>query len=438
MLWSGAMSAPDSHSANGVPRVAAAIWRIESAKLIAVLARLLRNVDLAEELAQDAFVEALESWQKNGIPDNPGGWLMTAARHRALDALRHTRRADRKHEQIERESEAAVAANFDEVTDDVIGDDLLRLMFVVCHPVLSQEARVALTLRLLGGLTTDEIGRAFLVPEPTIAQRITRAKRTLSDKVIAYEMPQPADVRARLESVLEVIYLVFNEGYLASAGDDWMRPALCEDALRLGRTLAELVPTESEVHALVSLMEIQASRARARTGPQGEAVLLLEQDRSQWDTLLVRRGLEGLTRAESLVRRSPGPYLLQAAIAACHARACVASATDWPRIASLYAALMHVAPSPIVELNRAVAASMAFGPEAGLAIIDPLRGDLALSDYPFLPSVRADFLAKLGRFAEAKLEVERAATLTKNARERALFLERATQYARANRTEPAQ
>ncbi|MEO6602474.1 MAG: RNA polymerase sigma factor [Polyangiaceae bacterium] len=425
------MSAPDTHVADDVARVAAAIWRIESAKLIAALARVLRRVDLAEELAQDAFVEALGSWQKNGIPDNPGGWLMTAGRRRAFDALRHTRRADRKHEQIERESESAVLANFDEASDDVIGDDLLRLMFVACHPALSQEARVALTLRLVGGLTTDEIGRAFLVPESTIAQRITRAKRTLSDKGIAYELPQPADVHARLASVLEVIYLVFNEGYLASAGDDWMRPALCEDALRLGRTLAELVPIESEVHALASLMEVQASRARARAGPQGQPVLLLEQDRSQWDTLLVRRGLEGLTRAESLVRRSPGPYLLQAAIAACHARAGVARDTDWHRIASLYAALMHVAPSPIVELNRAVAASMAFGPAAGLAIVDPLLDDPALRDYPFLPSARADFLAKLGRFAEAQAEVERAAALTKNARDRALFFERAAEYGRS-------
>ncbi|MET0790677.1 MAG: RNA polymerase sigma factor [Polyangiaceae bacterium] len=418
------MSAPDTQ------RVAAAIWRIESAKLIAVLARLLRSVAWAEELAQDAFVEALESWRKNGIPDNPGGWLMTAARHRALDALRHTRRAERKHGQIERESEVSLAASFDESADDVVGDDLLRLMFVACHPVLSQEARVALTLRLLGGLTTDEIARAFLVPEPTIAQRITRAKRSLADKGIPFELPQPADLRARLESVLEVVYLVFNEGYLASAGDDWMRPALCEDALRLGRTLAELLATESEVHALLALMEIQASRARARCGPNGEAILLLEQDRSQWDALLVHRGLSGLSRAESLSQGCPGPYLLQAAIAACHARARSADATDWPRIAALYAALMHVAPSPIIELNRAVAASMAFGPAVGLAIVEPLLADPALSGYPFLPSVRADFLAKLGRRAEAKLEVERAAALTNNARERARFLERAAEYGR--------
>ncbi len=424
MLWSGAMSAPDTH------RVAAAIWRIESAKLIAVLSRLLRSVERAEELAQDAFVEALESWQKNGIPDNPGGWLMTAARHRALDALRHTRRAERKHDQIELELDTPLPPSFDEALDDVVGDDLLRLMFVACHPVLSQEARVALTLRLLGGLTTDEIARAFLVPEPTIAQRITRAKRTLADKGIPFELPQPADLAARLESVLEVVYLVFNEGYLASDGDDWMRPALCEDALRLGRTLAELAANESEVHALLSLMEIQASRARARSGPSGEAILLLDQDRSRWDALLVRRGLESLTRAEALIDNGPGPYLLQAAIAACHARAASAEDTDWPRIAALYAALAHVAPSPIVELNRAVAASRAFGPAFGLAIVEPLLTDPALEDYPFLPSVRADLLAKLGRFAEAKTEVERAAALTKNARERALFLERAAAYAR--------
>lgn len=428
------MSAPDdSHRTDHVARVAAAIWRIESAKLIAVLARLLRSVDLAEELAQDAFVEALQSWRKNGIPENPGGWLMTAGRHRALDALRHTRRATRQHTQIEREQQRSMAADFDETSDDLIGDDLLRLMFVACHPVLSQEGRVALTLRLLGGLTTVEIGRAFLVPETTIAQRITRAKRALADKEISYELPQPADLRARLDSVLEVIYLVFNEGYLASAGDDWMRPALCEDALRLGRTLAQLVPTESEVHALLSLMEIQASRARARTGPDGGALLLLEQDRSQWDTLLVRRGLEGLRLAESQVRTGPGPYLLQAAIAGCHARAHEARDTDWSRIASLYAALMHIAPSPVIELNRAVAAGMAFGPAVGLAIVDPLMGDPDLSEYPFLPSVRADLLAKLGRFAEAKTAVERAAALTRNARERARFLERAAQYSREMR-----
>lgn len=419
------MTAPDTH------RVAAAIWRIESPKLIAALARLLRSVERAEEIAQDAFVEALERWEKSGIPDNPGGWLMTAAKHRAFDALRHTRRAERKHDQIEHELTAVVPGDFDESSDDVVGDDLLRLMFIACHPVLSQEARAALTLRLLGGLTTDEIARAFLVPEPTIAQRITRAKRTLTEKAVAFELPRPEDLAARLESVLEVVYLVFNEGYLATAGDDWMRPGLCEDALRLGRVLAELMPQESEVHALLSLMEIQASRARARNGPNGEAILLLDQDRARWDVLLVHRGLEGLARAESLARGRPGPYFLQAAIAACHARATRAADTDWSRIAALYAALAQLTPSPIIELNRAVAVGMAFGPEAALAIADPLLADPAMRDYPFLPSVRADFLAKLGRYEEAQREVERAAALTKNARERALFLERAASYAKA-------
>lgn len=423
MLSSGALTAPDPH------RVAAAIWRIESAKLIAVLVRLLRSVALAEEIAQDAFVEALDSWSKNGIPDNPGGWLMTAAKHRAIDALRRAQRAERRGDPVERELDALQPADFDESLDDVVGDDLLRLMFVACHPALSEEARVALTLRLLGGLTTDEIACAFLVPEPTIAQRITRAKRTLADQAVPFTLPQPADLSARLAAVLEVIYLIFNEGYLASQGDDWMRPTLCADALRLGRILAELLPAESEVHALVSLMEIQASRARARSGLSGEAILLLEQDRSQWDTLLVRRGLDALARAEALGHGGAGPYLLQAAIAACHARAADAADTDWPRIAALYAALMRVAPSPIIELNRAVAASMAFGPAAGLAIVEPLCADPALANYPFLPSVRADFLARLGRFAEARTEVERAAGLTKNARERSLFLERAAHYA---------
>lgn len=421
------MPAPDTD------RAAAAIWRIESAKLIAVLVRLLRSVALAEEVAQDVFVEALASWRENGVPNNPGGWLMTAARHRAFDVLRRIRRAERGSDRLEHELDASRPADFDESPDDVVGDDLLRLMFVACHPVLSQEARVALTLRLLGGLTTDEIARAFLTPEPTIAQRITRAKRTLADQGIPFELPRPADLHARVEAVLEVLYLVFNEGYLATQGDDWMRPALCQDALRLGRILAELLPNVSEVHALLSLMEIQASRARARSGPNGEAILLLEQDRSQWDALLVRRGLDGLARAEALAESGAGPYLLQAAIAACHARAREAADTDWTRIAALYAALMRIAPSPVVELNRAVAASMAFGPAAGLAIVEPLCTDPALASYPFLPSVRADFLAKLGRFAEAQAEVERAAQLTKNARERSLFLERASAYAREQR-----
>jgi RNA polymerase sigma-70 factor, ECF subfamily len=427
MVWSGAMPAPDAH------RVAAAIWRIESPKLIAMLVRLVRSVDLAEELAQDAFVEALEYWSASGIPDKPGAWLMTAARSRAVDALRHTRRVERKNEEVGRELPASIEVSFEESADDIVGDDLLRLVFVACHPVLSPEARVALTLRLLGGLTTDEIARAFLVPEPTIAQRITRAKRTLSDKAVAFELPRAEDLNARLESVLEVIYLVFNEGYLATAGDGWMRPALCEDALRLGRVLAELLPGQSEVHGLAALMEMQASRVRARTGPNGEAVLLPDQDRKKWDPLLVRRGLEALARAEALALPGtrPGPYLLQAAIAACHARAARAEDTDWPKVAALYETLARVLPSPIVELNRAVAAGMAFGPEVALAIVDPLLDDPSMVDYPFLPSVRADFLAKLGRLEEAKAEVERAAALTKNAQERSLLLARAAAYARA-------
>ena len=424
MLWSGAMSVPDTQ------RIAAAIWRIESAKLIAALTRLLQSVHLAEEIAQDAFVEALQSWAKNGVPDNPGGWLMSAAKHRALDALRRTRTVERNREHLERELDEAQPTSVEASLDDVVGDDLLRLMFMACHPVLSEEARVALTLRLLGGLTIDEIARAFLVPEPTLAQRITRAKRTLGEQGIAFELPPPAELHARLASVLEVVYLIFNEGYLATAGDDWMRPALCDDALRLGRTLAQLLPSEPEVHGLLALMEIQASRAHARRGPSGEPVLLPEQDRSKWDALLVRRGLEGLARAEALAARGAGPYLLQAAIAACHVRAARAADTDWPRIAALYAALAHVAPSPIVDLNHAVAAGMAFGPAAGLALVEPLCADPTLDGYPFLPSVRADLLARLGRFDEAKADVERAASLTKNARERSLLLDRAARYAR--------
>ncbi|MBN9160552.1 MAG: RNA polymerase subunit sigma-24 [Myxococcales bacterium 68-20] len=418
-------------SAREPRNVVSAIWRIESAKLIAMLARMIKSVDLAEEIAQEVFIDALTRWETSGVPDNPGGWLMTAAKHRAVDVLRHARRAERKHDQLAQEVETTLAADFDEALDDVVGDDLLRLVFVACHPVLSQEGRVALTLRLLGGLTTDEVARAFLVPESTIAQRITRAKRTLAEKNVPFELPRPEDLAARLESVLEVIYLVFNEGYLATTGDDWMRPALCEDALRLGRILAELV-SESEVHGLLSLMEIQASRARARVSPDGEAVLLPDQDRTLWDPLLVRRGLDGLARADAFVRERPGPYFLQAAIAACHARAKSAADTDWARIAALYDALLQVAPSPVVELNRAVALGMAFGPEVGLAVADPLTNDPALRDYPFLPSVRADFLAKLGRFADAKTEVERAAALTKNARERTLLLERAASYAQSD------
>ncbi len=414
--------------ASDTQRVAAAIWRIESARLIAVLARLLRSVERAEEIAQDTFVEALERWERVGVPENPGGWLMTAARHRALDALRHTRRVERKHEAIGHEQTTSVTADFDEAVDDVVGDDLLRLMFVACHPVLSQEARVALTLRLLGGLSVEEIARAFLVSEATVSQRITRAKRTLAEKQIPFELPRAEDLAERLESVLEVIYLIFNEGYIATSGDDWLRPALCEDALRLGRTLAELMPHESEVHGLLALMEIQASRARARVGAHGEAILLPDQDRSQWDTLLVRRGLEGLARADATVRTRPGPYSLQAAIAACHARAATYADTDWARITTLYDALRQIAPSPVVELNRAVALGRAFGAEAGLAAVEPLLADESLREYPFLPSVRADFLARLTRFEEAAAEARRAATLTQNERDRALYLERAASY----------
>jgi RNA polymerase sigma factor (sigma-70 family) len=425
VVWSGAMSAPDTH------RVAAAIWRIESPKLIAMLVRLVRSVDLAEEIAQEAFVEALQGWRTSGVPDKPGAWLMTAAKRGALDALRHSRRAERKHEEVGRELAATALPTFDESLDDIVGDDLLRLLFVACHPVLSPEARVALTLRLLGGLTTDEIATAFLVPEPTVAQRITRAKRTLAEKAIPFELPRPEDLTERLESVLEVIYLVFNEGYLATAGDNWMRPSLCEDALRLGRVLAELLPEHAEVHGLLALMQIQASRSGARTGLNGEAVLLLAQDRSNWDPRLIQAGLIALARGEALAGRYPGPYLLQAAIAACHARATTAQDTDWPLITAYYETLARVAPSPIVELNRAVAAGMAFGPEAALAIVDPLLDDPAMANYPFLPSVRADCLAKLGRHAEAQKEVERAAALTKNAQERSLLLQRAAAYARA-------
>jgi RNA polymerase sigma factor (sigma-70 family) len=412
-------------------RAAAAIWKIESAKLIAVVARMVHDIDLAEEIAQETFIEALERWDHSGIPQSPGAWLMTAAKHRAIDVLRRTKRIRHKHDELAHEAETFAPADFDEAIDDVVGDDLLRLIFVACHPVLSKDARVALTLRLLGGLSTDEIARAFLVPEPTIAQRITRAKRTLSEKNVPFELPSSEELTARLESVLEVIYLVFNEGYSATTGDDWMRPGLCEDAMRLGRIVAELAPAESEVHGLVALMEIQASRTRARVGPEGEAVLLLDQDRTRWDALLIQRGLDGLARAEGLGRDRPGPYLIQAAIAACHGRAKSANDTDWKRIASLYAALAEVAPSPIVELNRAVAIGMAFGPEAGLEIVDRLVSEPLLHEYPFLPSVRADLLAKLGRFAEAKREVERAVGLTKNMRERAVLLARASSYDRA-------
>jgi RNA polymerase sigma factor (sigma-70 family) len=404
-----------------------AVWRIESARLIAGLTRIVRDVGVAEELAQDALVAALERWPESGVPDNPGAWLMATAKHRAIDYLRRNKLLERKHEELGRElktQQEAAVANFEIAQDDDIGDDLLRLVFISCHPVLSTEGRVALTLRLLGGLTTQEIARAFLAPEPTIAQRIVRAKRTLSEARVPFEVPRGPDLAARLSSVLEVIYLVFNEGYSATSGEDWMRPGLCEDALRLGRILAELIPNEPEVHGLVALMEIQASRSHARVGPKGEPILLLDQDRGRWDQLLIRRGLAALQRAEKL-GGALGPYALQAAIAACHARARTADETDWKRIASLYDDLARLMPSPIVELNRAVALAMAFGPAAGLEVIDTLASEPSLKAYHLLPSVRGDFLFKLGRFAEAQAEFERAATMTQNARERQLLLDRA-------------
>jgi RNA polymerase sigma factor (sigma-70 family) len=403
-----------------------AVWRIESARLIAGLARIVRDVSFAEDLAQDALVVALEKWPETGIPDNPGAWLMATAKHRAIDRLRRSQLLERKHEELGRELETRemTVPDLTAALDDDIGDDLLRLIFTACHPVLSTEARTALTLRLLGGLTTEEIARAFLVPEPTVAQRIVRAKRTLTEKRIPFEVPRGAELAARLSSVLEVIYLVFNEGYTATAGDDWMRPALCEDALRLGRILAELALREPEVHGLVALMEIQASRSGARTGPSGEPILLLDQDRARWDQLLIRRGLAALERAEQLggVR---GPYALQAAIAACHARALTPEQTDWARIAALYDTLASLAPSPIVELNRAVAVAMAFGPAAGLELVDALTSEPSLANYHLLPSVRGDLLFKLGRFDEARAEFQRAASITRNARERDLLLKRA-------------
>jgi RNA polymerase sigma-70 factor (ECF subfamily) len=403
-----------------------AVWRIESPRLIAGLARIVRDVGLAEELAQDALVAALERWPETGVPRNPGAWLMATAKHRAIDRLRRRKLLERKHAEIGRELEDEQMAmpDFDSALDDDIGDDLLRLIFTSCHPVLSTEARVALTLRLLGGLTTDEIARAFLVPEPTIAQRIVRAKRTLAAARVPFEVPAGAELAGRLASVLEVIYLIFNEGYAATAGDDWMRPTLCEEALRLGRILAELAPREPEVHGLVALMEIQASRAAARTGASGEPILLLDQDRARWDHLLIRRGLAALERAEALDGML-GPYALQAAIAACHARARVADETDWPRIVALYDALAVLMPSPVVALNQAVAVAMAFGPEAGLELVDALTGEPALGNYHLLPSVRGDLLAKLGRLPEARAEFERAAALTRNAREIDLLLKRA-------------
>jgi len=415
------VTATDTH------RVIDAVWRIESARIIAGLARIVRDVGVAEELAQDALVAALEQWPKAGIPDNPGAWLMATAKHRAIDLWRRNKRLERNHEELGRELQAKqemAVADLEAAMDDNFGDDLLRLVFTACHPVLSSEARVALTLRLLGGLTTEEIARAFLIPEPTIAQRIVRAKRTLAEARVPFEVPRGAELAARLSSVLEVLYLVFNEGYTATAGDDWMRPALCEDALRLGRILAELTPTEPEIHGLVALMEIQASRSGARTSASGEPILLLDQNRARWDQLLIHRGLAALDRAEKL-GGAHGPYVLQAAIVACHARARTAAETDWARIVALYNELAQLAPSPVVELNRGVAVAMAFGPAAGLDIVDALASEPSLKSYHLLPSVRGDLLRKLGRFDEARAEFERAAGLTRNAAERELLLERA-------------
>jgi RNA polymerase sigma factor (sigma-70 family) len=424
------VTATDAH------RAIDAVWRIESPRLIAGLARIVRDVGVAEDLAQDALVVALEQWPKSGVPDNPGAWLMATAKHRAIDLLRRRQMLDRKHEEVGRELEArqnetgasALDAAVNALDDD-IGDDMLRLVFVSCHPVLSTEARVALTLRLVGGLTAAEIARAYLVSEPTIAQRIVRAKRTLSAAAVPFEVPRGAEFDARLTSVLQVIYLIFNEGYSATAGEDWLRPALCEDALRVGRVLAELVPGEPEVHGLVALMEIQASRTAARVGPSGEPVLLLDQNRARWDRVLIGRGLAALDRAERL-GGAFGPYALQAAIAACHARALAAEDTEWARIAQLYDVLARLTPSPVVELNRAVARGMADGPEAGLALVDALRSDPSLREYHLLPSVRGDLLMKLGRHAEAQPEFERAASLTRNARERELLLQRAAACSR--------
>jgi RNA polymerase sigma factor (sigma-70 family) len=406
-------------------RAIEAVWRIESARLIAGLARVVRDVGLAEEYAQDALVEALEQWPVTGIPRNPGAWLMTTAKRRAIDQLRRRSTLQRKHEEIGRQLEveqSMTLAAFEAATDDDVGDDLLRLVFTACHPVLSRDARVALTLRLLGGLTTDEIARAFLVPESTIAQRIVRAKRTLTEARVPFEVPRADELSARLGSVLEVVYLIFNEGYSATAGDDWMRPGLCDEALRLGRMLAELEPAESEVHGLVALMEIQASRSGARIGPAGEPIRLLDQDRGRWDQLLIRRGLAALERAERS-GGTLGPYGLQAAIAACHARAATPEATDWERLAALYDALAALAPSPIVELNRGVAVGMAFGPAAGLEVVDRLQTEPSLRGYHLLPAVRGDLLARLGRDEEAAAEFRRAAALTRNGREQALLLD---------------
>jgi RNA polymerase sigma factor (sigma-70 family) len=411
-----------------VPPAIEAIWKLESPRLIAALVRRVRDVELAQDLAQDALVAALEQWPQSGIPQNPGAWLMTAARNRAIDHFRHTARVGRKHQEIGREREERELAmpDWETAEDDEIGDDLLRLMLIACHPVLPAEARVALTLRLLGGLTTEEIARAFLLSETTVAQRIVRAKRTLAEKRAPFEVPQGDELRARFSSVLQVIYLIFNEGYSATAGDDWLRPALCEEALRLGRVLAGLAPQEPEAHGLVALMEIQASRAAARTSATGEPILLLDQNRARWDRILIERGLLALRRAEQ-IQEQRGPYTLQAAIAACHARARVAEETEWGQIAALYEELAELTQSPVVELNRAVAVAMAFGPAAGLELVDALRGEAALQNYHLLPSVRGDLLFKLNRFAEARSEFERAASLTANRREQELLLGRAQQ-----------
>ena len=433
------MTATDLHRSMhqaGIRRTIDAVWRIESPRLIAGLTRIVHDIGLAEDLAQDALVAALEQWPLSGVPDNPGAWLMTAAKHRAIDHFRRHTRLERKHQELGRELEEKEMAvpDLETALDDDIGDDLLRLVFTACHPVLPTEARVALTLRLLGGLTTEEIARAFLVPEATVAQRIVRSKRTLADKRVPFEVPRGAELSVRLSSVLEVIYLIFNEGYAATAGVDWMRPALCEDALRLGRILAELAPQEPEVHGLVALMEIQASRSRSRVGPSGEPILLFDQNRAHWDQLLIQRGLAALGRAEKIHSENlrtakghaaAGPYVLQAEIAACHARARTPEQTDWPRIVTLYAALARIAPSPVVELNRAVAVAMAFGPAAGLELVDHLTEERSLQNYHLLPSVRGDLLKKLNRIDEARAEFERAASLTRNARERELLLERA-------------
>lgn len=420
------MALPDIH------RTIDAVWRIESARLIGALTRLVRDVGLAEDLAQNALLAALEQWPQSGIPDKPGAWLMATAKHQAIDQIRRNVRLERKTEEIGRDLELQQSQGEPESfeVDEDMGDDILRLIFISCHPILSKEARLALTLRLLGGLTTDEIARAFLVPEPTIAQRIVRAKRTLSEAKIPFEVPTGSELEARLSSVLEVIYLIFNEGYSATSGDDWVRPALCEDALRLGRVLAELMQNEPEVHGLVALMEIQASRLRARIGSSGEPIPLLEQNRGRWDQLLIQRGFAALIRAEK-VGGALGPYRLQAAIAACHAQARNPEDTDWGKISALYDALAQVAPSPIVELNRAVAVGMAFGPEAGLEIVDALKDESSLKAYHLLPSVRGDLLMKIGRYLEACEEFKRAASLTRNVRERELLLERAALCARS-------